>query len=141
MFTIALISCVSEKLDHRAKVRDIYTSPLFKKNMAYARKRKVDNIYILSAKHGLLALDDEIDPYDLTLNEMSTRDKNRWARRVFKQIKDHPDIPDIKDTKFIILAGENYRNNLEPVLPNVEIPMKGLPIGKQLQWLTQQTAP
>ncbi len=138
MKTIALISCVSEKLDHRAKVKDIYISPLFKKNMTYASHRKVDDIFILSAKHGLISLDEEIDPYNLTLNDMSTRDKNRWARKVFNQIKDHPDIPDIKEVNFIILAGMNYRGVLEPVLPHVEIPLEGLPIGRQLEWLTKE---
>ncbi len=138
MKTIALISCVSEKLDHKAKVCDIYISPLFKKNIEYASLRKVEDIFILSALHGLIGLNEEIDPYNLTLNDMSTRDKNCWARKVFQQIKDHPDIPDIKEVNFIILAGMNYRNMLEPVLPHVEIPLEGLPIGKQLQRLTQE---
>ncbi len=140
MKKIALISCVSMKLDKKAKVKDIYISPLFKKNLEFARNQKIndDSIFILSALHGLLAIDDEIDPYNLTLNDMSTRDKNRWARKVFQQIKDHPDIPDIKEVNFIILAGMNYRGILEPVLPHVEIPLEGLPIGKQLQWLTQE---
>ena len=41
MKTVALISCVSQKLDKKAKVKDIYISPLFKKNMQYARLRNV----------------------------------------------------------------------------------------------------
>ncbi len=135
MKTIALISCVSMKLDHKAKVKDIYVSPLFKKNMQYALNREVQDIFILSALHGLLGLEEEIEPYDLTLNDMSTREKNIWSRRVFKQILAHPDIPDIKEVKFIILAGVSYRGTLEPVLPHVEMPLEGLPIGKQLQRL------
>ncbi len=140
MKTIALISCVSKKLPNKAPVCDIYISPLFKKNLAYARNRKVDDIFILSAKHGLLELNEEIDPYNLTLNDMTSREKSRWARRVFQQIKDHPDIPDIKEVNFIILAGMNYRELLEPVLPNVELPLEGLPIGKQLQELGRLNA-
>ncbi len=131
---------MSKKLNHEAPVCDIYQSPLFKKNLEYARNRKVDYIFILSARHGLLALDDRIEPYNETLNGKSTRDKNRWSRMVFQQIKDNPDIQDINQTHFIVLAGMNYRSLLEPVLPNVELPLEGLPIGKQLQRLTQLNA-
>ncbi len=38
---------------------------------------------------------------------------------------------------FIILAGKRYREHLLPHLAHVEIPMEGLPIGKQLQFLKQ----
>ena len=40
--------------------------------------------------------------------------------------------------EFTFLAGEKYRKFLIPELSNVKIPMKGLKIGKQLQWLTKQ---
>ena len=73
MRKIVLISCVSKKLVHAAKVRDIYVSPLFRLNLAYAESLKPDAIYVLSAKHGLLPLDDQIEPYELTLNTMGTR--------------------------------------------------------------------
>ena len=36
MAKIVLISCVSKKLDHSAKARDMYISPLFKLSLKYA---------------------------------------------------------------------------------------------------------
>ena len=45
---------------------------------------------------------------------------------------------DVKNDEFTFLAGEKYRKFLIPELSNVKIPMKGLKIGKQLQWLTKQ---
>ncbi len=140
MKTITLIACVSKKLDEKAQVCDIYQSALFKKNLEYARNRNSDDIFILSAKHGLLELSEEIEPYELTLNTMTPREKNKWARKVFKQIQDHPDIPDINEVHFIILAGVNYRELLESVLPHVELPLEGLQIGYQLQRLDQLNA-
>ena len=47
MRKIVLISCVSKKLVHAAKVRDIYVSPLFRLNLAYAESLKPDAIYVL----------------------------------------------------------------------------------------------
>ena len=135
MKKVALIACVSKKLDRKATVEEIYQSPLFKKNLAYAKQRKVDDIYILSAKHGLLELQMEIEPYNETLNTMSVKDKKAWAKKV---LEDLFYIEDLDDTHFIILAGMNYRKYLVSELPHYEVPMEGLPIGKQLQWLTQQ---
>ncbi|UZQ49968.1 DUF6884 domain-containing protein [Clostridium kluyveri] len=69
MKKIVLISCVSKKLSYPAKAKDMYISQLFKLNFNYANFIKADNIFILSAKYGLLKLDKEIEPYNETLNE------------------------------------------------------------------------
>ncbi len=135
MKKVTLISCVSKKLDIKSKAKNLYQSPLFKKNLAYAKKIHSDEIYILSAKYGLLKLNDEIEPYDKTLNKMKTLEKKKWSNEVLQQIED---FETINSTNFIFLAGENYRKYLIENLPHYEIPMKGLQIGKQLQFLTEQ---
>ena len=56
MKKVTLISCVKKKLDLKSKAQDLYQSPLFKKNLAYAKQINSDEIYILSAKYGLLKL-------------------------------------------------------------------------------------
>ncbi len=110
----------------------MYISPLFEKSLAYARKLKADKIFILSAKYGLLDLDTEIEPYDLTLNEMPAREVATWAKRVFKQIAVQADPA--RD-HFIFLAGAKYRKYLIPMFASSEAPLANLPIGKQLQFL------
>ena len=135
MRTVVLISCVSQKLDKKSKAKDLYVSTLFKKNLAYASTLNPDEIYILSAKYGLLGLDDRIEPYNVTLNTMKVAEKKVWSEKVFSQLLK---LESIKDTKFIFLAGNNYRKYLMPHLPHTEVPMEGLPIGKQLQFLTEK---
>ncbi len=134
MRTVVLISCVSQKLDYKSKAKDLYVSTLFKKNIAYAEKLQPDKVYILSAKYGLLRLDDMIEPYDLTLNTMKAKEKKVWSNDVLGQLKK---VEDVSNTKFIFLAGVNYRKYLVEHMPYYEVPMKGLPIGKQLQYLTE----
>lgn len=135
MRNVVLISCVSQKLETEAKAKDLYTSPLFRKNMAYAHKLQPDNIYILSAKYGLLGLDEKIKPYDLTLNTMKTSEKKEWAAFVLEQIRKKVDM---NSTNFIFLAGKNYRQYLIPYMPHFDIPMEGMRIGEQLQFLTEK---
>lgn len=47
-------------------------------------------------------------------------------------------MADLKNDEFTFLAGDTYREFLLPELYHVKLPMKGLKIGQQLQWLTKQ---
>jgi len=134
MKKIILISCVSKKVHHKSKAQDLYVSPLFQKNLQYAESLNPDKIFILSAKYGLLKLNEEIEPYDKTLNKMCSNEIKVWANSVLNQLKKSTDI---ENDEFILLAGKNYRKFLLPHIKYYKIPMLGLSIGKQLQWLSK----
>ena len=129
------ISCVSKKLDHKALAQSLYISPLFQKNLKYAKKLNADKIFILSAKYGLLDLNDEIEPYNMTLNEMSNKEIKVWADNVLVTLGK---VSQLDKDNFVFLAGNNYRKFLIAHLKNYEIPLQGLGIGKQLKWLTER---
>ncbi|MSP14843.1 MAG: hypothetical protein EXR62_18020 [Chloroflexi bacterium] len=135
MKTIVLISCGKKKLPHKAKAANLYISDLFVKSLKYARMLKPDRIFILSAKHGLLDLDQAIEPYDVTLNPMPVAQVKAWAARVLGQLKQRADL---RNDQFIFLAGVKYRKYLVPHLASYTVPMEGLTIGKQLQYLTRK---
>lgn len=134
---IVLISCVSKKLRVRAKAKDLYVSPLFKKCMAYAHKLQPDEIFILSAKYGLLPLDQEIEPYEQTLNNMPAQEIKEWAKKVLMQLKE---VSSLDETEFTFLAGEKYRKYILPHIKRHKIPLKGCGIGKQLKKLKELAA-
>lgn len=139
MKTFVLIPCAATKQPGRHQAKDLYVSDLFKKARAYA-EQKADQYFILSAKHGLLEPDDELNAYEKTLNKMSRAARSAWSSEVFADLRliigagDH----------VIILAGEKYREQLPDRLKKlgatVEIPLQGLGIGKQLQWLKKKIA-
>jgi hypothetical protein len=135
MKKIVLISCAAKKDTGTRKAKDLYLSDLFKKNLEYGQSLNPDKIFILSAKHNLLPLDKVIDPYDLTLNNFKNKELIQWTDKTVEQLSRESDLQ--KD-KFIILAGAKYRKFLEGHLNNKEIPMKGLTIGRQLQFLTNE---
>lgn len=132
MKKIILISCSSKKLQEKSKSKELYSSDLFKKNLEYAISINPDKIYILSAKYGLLDLEEEIGPYNKTLNKMPEKERKEWADKVLRNLKKEFDLE--KDM-FVFLAGEKYREFLVPEIENYEIPLKGLGIGKQLKFL------
>lgn len=129
---IALISCASKKLPIRSQAKDLYVSTLFEFNLKYAYSLNPDAIYILSAKHGLLDLETEIDPYNLTLNNMRENEIREWALKVFDQLSEKADLT---NDHFIFLAGNKYRKHLTAFLKSYEVPLEGFPIGRQLQYL------
>ena len=133
---IVLISCASKKLSHKTRAESLYTSPLFRLNLKFARHLNPDKIFILSAKYGLIDLNKEIEPYNKTLNNMKSSEIKQWADNVIGQLKESADL---KNDDFIFLAGNNYRKYLIPYIKNYKVPMAGLGIGKQLQYLKDKT--
>ncbi|MEM5472911.1 DUF6884 domain-containing protein [Hoeflea sp. AS60] len=129
-----LVCCVAGKKAGLHRAADLYTSAWFIK-----ARRLVEATgapwFILSAEHGLLAPDKTIGPYDKTLNTMPTAERRAWAERV--QLQMDAELPEADE--IIVLAGNRYREYLMPYLrvhfPTVTVPMEGLTIGRQLNWM------
>ena len=93
-----------------------------------------DRWYVLSAKYGLVDPAQVLAPYDETLNKMKIVERRAWASRVIGQMDQL--TPSARNV--VVFAGLRYREFLMEYLQlrgTVEVPMKGLRIGKQLQWL------
>ena len=136
MAIIALISCGKDKLSFAAKARYLYTGDLFTKTLKYTETiLKPYKIFILSAKHGLLKLDKEIEPYDETLKDKRRDEQKEWANNVLHQLGKECDV---KNDNFIILAGADYYQDLIKHLPNVDIHFKKLKFGQRLQFLKRK---
>lgn len=135
---VAFVSCVGKKQSQPAKAFDLYQSIWFRKADAHTRSRQYNQRFILSALYGLIAEDDVIEPYEKTLNTMSSAECKAWADNVFQQILKALPNGAIID----IYAGSKYRQYLVPMLEDagyqVNIPLKGLGIGKQQQWFDSQ---
>lgn len=134
---VALIACCSKKLDRSAPARELYQSPLFRKSLAAAELMQrygwIDYIRILSAKHGLVTLDQRLAPYDETLNTMPAEERESWALRVLRALEQ---IYYLDRTHFIFFAGQKYRRHLSKILYS-SAPLESLGIGEQLAWLTR----
>ena len=137
MTHIGLVSCVGKKRPSRAEAKDLYDSALFAKSRAFVEQR-CDSWFILSAKYGLVEPAEVIEPYEETLNTKSRRERNEWADGIWAALG--PRL--MPDDHVTILAGERYRESLVPRLTqygcHVNVPMRGLGIGRQLQWLSRQ---
>lgn len=134
--SLGLISCTKRKQNYRCKASEMYSaSDLFRKAFAYAVKN-YDFAAILSAKYGLLFLDDEIEPYDLTLNKMRVKQRKEWAEKVFTQMNNRLDLRDF--TRVFFHVGQKYRQYLIPKLEALGIqcqtPLEHIRFADQKAW-------
>lgn len=149
MKQIVLISCVSRKGNKKAKAKDLYKGPLFTNSLAYGESLNPDKIFVLSAFYHLLDLDTEIEPYDVTLSYVSADKKAKkpnlkvltkaeakhWGQIVLGQLSE---VADLKNDKFIILAGQSYLEPIRSGLTNIEEPLKGLKQGERVKFLASK---
>jgi len=134
---VALISCTKTKTSYPAPARELYgASPLFRKALAYVEPR-VDEVLVLSAKHGLVTLDQPLEPYEQTLKAMGTAERRLWAERVFRQIREHFG-GSLEDITFEFHTGTEYRADLEGLLTRAgatcTCPVEGLGIGERMSF-------
>lgn len=137
---IALVSCVSKKLEitkgELIQAKDLYISSLFKMAYAYAENLNVDKIYILSAKYGLLEVENKIGWYNETLLDKSAKECKEWANNVLDELKAKGH--DLSKDTFHLLAGKKYYHYLlgEGKIEKYDLPYKNLKgIGSILSFL------
>jgi basic membrane lipoprotein Med (substrate-binding protein (PBP1-ABC) superfamily) len=111
---------------------------MFKKTLEYGKSLQPDKMFILSAKHHLVPLNKELDPYDKTLKEMPKDEKEKWGEETIKQMKSHG--LDLNKDKFIFLTGSEYSKPFKEYIPkeNLETPMEGRRLVERLKWLNNQ---
>ena len=138
MKKVFLISCTKSKQDFSCTAEEMYKpSALYSAALRYALNRvddKEKQIFILSAKHGVLKLSDMISPYNVTLKNMSAYGCDEWGQQVYQKISQ---LVNVNNTEFIILAGQDYTNPLRKWLPQYSEPLKGKPLGPRTQWLQE----
>lgn len=84
--SVGLVACAATKADTHQPARLLYRSNLFRHASAYA-ERTYDHWRILSARHYLVHPDEDLDPYDATLNDMRKDEREHWARTVELELR------------------------------------------------------
>ncbi len=132
---IVLVSCVKTKRPEAAAARDLYISPLFRKEREYAERRGVP-WYILSAEHGLVDPEQWLAPYERYLPDESLEYRREWGVRVASDLE-RVEGP-LERTVIQIHANAIYvsavRLNLHSRGAIITDPLRGLGLGKRLQW-------
>lgn len=116
---LVVIPCGVAKARHRSPAGLLYTSGVHRLAQRAARALTgPDSIRILSAKHGLLPLDQLVDPYDLRLGEPESVTPDELREQAGKQgLLGRPDV--------VVLAGRDYTRLVLEVFPHAVAPLAG----------------
>jgi len=151
---VGLIACSASKQAAASPASRLYTGDLFRKSLAWAGLH-CDEALILSARHGLVALDQLLAPYDDALQTKSAARRAEWGRAVAADLDARYKLFHGDEARptvcFVLLAGRTYVDPLLKALEKsenarpgrerpelaytVERPLKSLGIGAQKSWL------
>ncbi|MFL1596232.1 hypothetical protein NQ854_25405 [Rhodococcus ruber] len=138
---LLLVTCVKSKLKVPAAAKDLYVSPLFTRQRAYAESRGLP-WFILSAEHGLVAPEEWLAPYERYLPDTPAAYRAAWGRWVAERL-DLLAGP-LPGTVVEIHAGAPYVQAIAPHLTAkgaaVVTPLDGLSMGQRLGWYTAHGA-
>ena len=131
---------MKSKCDAPCAAKDLYDSPLWRSRRAYAERFGTD-WYILSAKHGLVAPEKTIAPYDLALTNLRAAERRTWSRKVLDDLAAR--VPDLRESTIEIHAGKAYAEFVEEGLDKlgakVRRPLARIAgIGAQIAWYAEQ---
>lgn len=133
-FALALVGCGKAKARVACAARDLYTSALFRLSLAHAESQ-ASRVRIVSALHGLVDPDEVLHPYALALGELTPEAQRSWTAEIAGQLGAG------EGRSLLLLAGGTYALRLEGPLRaagwRVELPLRGLSVGRRLRWLSQ----
>jgi hypothetical protein len=135
---IAIVGCGKRKLSRAAAARDLYTSNLFQLSLRHA-EATCGRVYVASALHGLLELDEVIEPYSRRLNDLGgKKEREAWGTRVAGCLP----VPKGSRPLLVIYAGTEYAEPLRVGAGRhgwaVAQPLRGLQLGERLRWLSRE---
>lgn len=132
---IGLVSCTKAKTPHAAPARELYSPSALFRGALRALEGRADVVYVLSARYGLLPLDQEVEPYDQTLKDATPRERRAWAEGVLAGLQARYGRS-LSGVTFEFHCGEAYRAPLEELLKAAgaacTCPVDGLPMGQRL---------
>jgi hypothetical protein len=137
---LGVISCCAAKRSYACRAKDMYLSQLFIKKVEYLHNSSVPWV-ILSAHLSLVLPEQQIEPYDVALQQMSKQELIEWRAYTSLQFAMHVAQHDV--TKIINLTSSTYWEGMDVHLPkNIEIehPLRGKGIGAQIGFLTKENA-
>lgn len=99
---VGLVGCGKRKKMQRCLARDMYTGGPTASAIRWVRSN-FSHWRILSAKYGVLHPEQAIDPYDLSLDDLTEVQRLRWGQQVRQQL-----LKDFPNATFVGLAKKAY---------------------------------
>lgn len=135
---LVLVACGSSKLPFVRPARELYDGNLFRLHREYAEVMLGEPWLIMSAKHGLVVPERELEPYDQSLTQMTKAERESWSAGIQARLLEQTRPGD----ELIVLAGQLYYQGWKEALEKegrlVKVLFERMPIGKRLAALKRE---
>ncbi|MCQ4045798.1 DUF6884 domain-containing protein [Streptantibioticus rubrisoli] len=127
---VVVIPCSGPKLDHAAPAGKLYVGRLHThaRRTADALTARGGTVLVLSALHGFLPLDQVIEPYDHTWEDVGSV--------TVEELRAQAAELGLTDAEVVLLTPEKYTQRAAAVWPHARTPLAHLGIGRQRGRLT-----
>lgn len=137
---VVLVTCVKTKRADPSAAKDLYISPLFRRQRKYAEQTGKP-WFILSAEHGLVAPEEWLAPYERYLPDTPSEYRDAWGRWVVARLELL--LGPLRGLALEVHAGADYAHAIaEPVHQagaRLMLPLEGLSQGQRLHWYAART--
>lgn len=143
LLKVGLVGCGKAKRAEDSQARSLYTGGLFRASLAEAEAVCGGHVYVVSAEHGLLPLDELVKPYDTTLRSFTPEQRKLWGETVAAQLlRMYP----AGGLHLMVYAGRTYVDPIHEATRveqfrhdwKLEAPLEGLGQGQRLAELKRR---
>ncbi|MGL6173972.1 MAG: DUF6884 domain-containing protein [Cellulosilyticaceae bacterium] len=135
MRKIILILATNKRKEYPTIARNMYSdSHIFREAYGYACMAS-DEIYILSAKYGVLECEAAIESYEDTFDKQSIIERKKWTDKVLTQLGEKINL---EQDLIEIIGDRNYCELLVRGIHNYKITLEGVKIEEQALYLKKQ---
>ena len=132
---IVLLCSANRKTPHPAPAIELYRSGFFRLGRSYAWTLEPQQIFILSALHGLVPADQELTPYPETMSELGRGEVNLWANSIVQALAEKVDLPKYE---VFVLGLRRFAQPIFKQLPQGQAPLVGMTMPQALNWLREK---
>ena len=132
---VVLLCSANRKAPYAAPAWDLYRSEFFRLGKAYAQQYEPIRIFILSAEHGLVPAERELQPYTMTMSALGQGDVKTWGQWVATQLEEQIDLP---RHEVVVLGLGRFADPIVRHLPHGTAPLARMTLKGAMNFLRQQ---
>ncbi|MEM9987704.1 MAG: DUF6884 domain-containing protein, partial [Bacteroidota bacterium] len=127
-----LLCSANRKAPQPAPAIELYRSEFFRLGRSYAWSLEPQQLFILSALHGLVPADQELKPYAETMSELGRGEVGLWADGIVQALAEQIHLP---QHEVIVLGLRRFAAPILKQLPHGQAPLVGMTMPQALNWL------
>lgn len=132
---VVLLCSANRKAPHPAPAWDLYRSEFFRLGKAFAQQYQPNRIFILSAAHGLVPAEQELQPYTMTMSALGQGDVKTWGKLIATQLDEQIDL---QRHQVMVLGLGRFANPIVRHLPHSTAPLARMTLEGAMNFLRQQ---